>query len=449
MPSIPDLSPDAFRLTRAFALPKDRTELNAVGAALLDAAGLKGRTVSVTGPSAFRPRLPAKLLLGLTVLGIKKNKNRHEVEFVFGLFDAKSKAPVAWSQGLDPKGSPGRNKLTSADPAGSFLFDAADLARIKEVASGKPAGRPSATAKSAFLHPATIVNLAIGRDGSLCTLALDGALRVFDGSGNVMQAVKTGSTPKALARHGTLAATGLKKVLVFDTSSGEKRLTLEGHPRGEVRSVAFSRSGKLLATASAIYQRGGERQVALWDESGGNVARLTLTDAPCFVAFSQDERAVLAVCTRFEGDAVLLFDVRKGQPAGEFRWGTPADIEAVAASADTLFVRRSQSVDAVDMKTLAVRSIEVPAVPMGMGPGCFAVSPDAKTLLLKHCVAEKGKWVQSVLLASARDGRELHRFKLPGGEAPTHGSFEPEGKWFAVAGEKQIWRFDLDGAPLA
>eukprot|EP00727_Mastigamoeba_balamuthi_P007207 m51a1_g3106 putative telomerase protein component 1-like (1777) ;mRNA; r:128486-138813 len=87
-----------------------------------------------------------------------------------------------------------------------------------------------------------------------------------------------------------LSASDDATVHVFDTRTGQEKLTVRGH-RGPVLSACFSPDGKLIASASS------DRSVRLWNSTTGvEVAKLQHKQAVNKVAFSPDGELVCSAC---------------------------------------------------------------------------------------------------------------------------------------------------------
>jgi len=103
-----------------------------------------------------------------------------------------------------------------------------------------------------------------------------------------------------------LAINSGSSIFILDAASGKVRLRLQGH-QDDVKSVAWSRDGRMLASGSA------DRTAAIWDAGSGQLLRVLAGhrhDVDC-VAWSPDGK-ILA--TASDGQTVLLWDVASGRP---------------------------------------------------------------------------------------------------------------------------------------
>jgi len=155
-----------------------------------------------------------------------------------------------------------------------------------------------------------------------------------------------------------------------------------------VRSVAFSRDGKVLATA-------GDLSVKLWDVQGGNEMRVLTgySDSPDTVAFSPDG-TILASASYGK---IRLWDVHSGKEirtlSGQGNW-----VLAVAFSPDGKTVANSmdETITLWDIqngteRTLTGKLLEVSAL---------GFSPDGKTLA-------SGSQIGKIKLWDVESGREI------------------------------------------
>jgi len=124
-----------------------------------------------------------------------------------------------------------------------------------------------------------------------------------------------GATLASASRDGT--------VKLWEGATGKEQRTLSGHV-GEVVSLAYSKTGRVLATAGGSGSRSGE--ILLWDTCDGKLllSREHLADKILTVTFSRDnklaaagsdgmiriwDRATSGEALRFRGDAQLVYGV--------------------------------------------------------------------------------------------------------------------------------------------
>ncbi len=226
----------------------------------------------------------------------------------------------------------------------------------------------------------------------------------------------------AYSRDGRLIATACNDRLIrlWDAASGTAVRVLKGH-EAEVRCLAFSPDGKTLASG------GGDKAVRLWDVNTGTERRRFLNHADWVeaIAFSPDGKVLASgSCDA----SLLLWDLVADKPA--HRLTQPGGIKAIAFSPDSKTVAAGGSDETLilwDVATgTAVRRI------LGRWVASLAFSPDGTTLAV-------GPYHTNVALYEVASGKELHQ--LAGhqpvrrrGAAILGVAFSPDGKTLASAG---------------
>jgi WD40 repeat protein len=147
---------------------------------------------------------------------------------------------------------------------------------------------------------------------------------------------KDGVYSVAYSRDGKLLATASYDgtVKVWDAETGRPLATLEGH-EGKVRHVAFAPDGKRLATA------GEDRTARVWDVAKGReLQKVAHTDPVRAVAFTPDGKTLIAgggYHKAEEGDSrgeLRLWDVATGKERGPLSRVPPQGVHELILSAD-------------------------------------------------------------------------------------------------------------------
>jgi WD40 repeat protein len=206
-------------------------------------------------------------------------------------------------------------------------------------------------------------------------------------------------------------------VRLWDMKSGEERIVLRGH-HGPVRAVAFSRDGKLLASA------GQDSRIIIWDAASGE-RRMTLegqTDRIECVAFSPDGTRL---ASGSNNRTIVLWDLTTGRPLDLLRGHTnslmnvaftPDGKQLLSNAFDGTFI--VWNLDAAWRRRLKAHAADVRVV---------AVSPDGATLA-------SGSDDRTVRLWDLAGGRE--RAVLKGHRGALRAvAFSPDGRVLASGGE--------------
>jgi WD40 repeat protein len=244
----------------------------------------------------------------------------------------------------------------------------------------------------------------------------------------------------ALAPDGKRVASGVKKVTVLDVSTGKPALEIEGHPRGEIWDVAFSPSGRWIATASGVNVRGADNSVALWDAATGkNVARWPLKvgkdGIPCDqVVFSPDEKTLFALCDATCANSMIFaFDLVKKKQKAHVELGEYDSINRpVTFLGDGILVSISDKLCILDANTLETRD------ELAIETKSFALAPDGKTVAAISPDRDK------LTLHSLPSGKLVKTFQGPWDEPDIRSvSFSADGTRLAGGVNESVVMWDL------
>jgi WD40 repeat protein len=272
------------------------------------------------------------------------------------------------------------------------------------------------------------------------------------------------STAIAFSPNGKILASGGRNnvIRLFDADSGKELRRLIGHQTrsyngpadqrnfvatlvgatgtGGVNSVAFSPSGKVLASG------GWDDTVRLWDVKTGRELRKIAAHKAMVgrVVFSPDGR-ILASRGALDG-TVRLWDPITGTQLQKFvglsninPWRFNHDLAlAVSPDSKTVVATARGALVFFDVASGA----ELKRLPAHVYGITVAYSPDGK--LLASGGVDQGKDVYSLRIWDVKAGKELRKCKLPKNEPPTYLSWDPNnnGKFAAVVAEDVMHIFD-------
>jgi WD40 repeat protein len=163
-------------------------------------------------------------------------------------------------------------------------------------------------------HKSWVNSLSFARDGRMASGSSDNSALVWRRKGESWEVESAHQVPEgevrcvALSPSGRLLAAGTRygTVRVWDQAGGKELAVLKGHP-GDVWALAFSPDGNYLASGAGDWDRPGE--VRLWDAATWRqVANLRHSGEVLCVAFSPDGRTLAAGAW---DHTIKLWDVSK------------------------------------------------------------------------------------------------------------------------------------------
>lgn len=186
---------------------------------------------------------------------------------------------------------------------------------------------------------ATICTAAASPDGRfLFSTGHDGALCIWDSlTGTRLHRITTVGgrgleflNSIAVSPDSKSVVTGARNFQRFDPVSGKLLTVFTGHPKGEVKDLAHSSSGKTIASLSASVVRGGDNSVALWNpNTGKRLASFAIKKLQgSSIAFSLDEKSLFVFLQSQAGDQVTELRLPSLEPVingvrnfPPYRWG--------------------------------------------------------------------------------------------------------------------------------
>jgi WD40 repeat protein len=192
---------------------------------------------------------------------------------------------------------------------------------------------------------------------------------------------------------------------------------------GEVRDVAFSPDGTLIATAG-----GNDHNVVLWSTATGERVRLLAGSAVVdSIAFSPDGK-LLATGSE-------IFDLATGAPLHDFAGGA----YDVAFSPDGSLIATANGYMPNGVRLFSASTGRLASQVTGDYANALAFSPDGKQL-----AAATGYLNQGVVVWDAAAGTKIRT--LAGGSGSV--AYSPDGKFVATGGGKvELWN-PTSGAPI-
>ena len=246
----------------------------------------------------------------------------------------------------------------------------------------------------------------------LVVVCAEGGAALFDlSSGEALWEIDCPASCGAVSADGKLLALRSNPdIYLWDLTTGNFLRQLQGH-KSDVRCVAFSPDGRMIASGSKAFSRtfasgSKEKTLRLWDVASGRELRQfqghTSTSSVHSVAFSPDRRKIASG----SWDCVWLWDVASGRE--------------LQKKFTTIF-HKDRNYNSVDFIVY---------------DKCVAFSPDGRTIVfgIKDCV----------LLWDVASGREL---RLLQGHTSTSSvysvAFSPDSKTIASGSRDRVWLWDV------
>ena len=208
----------------------------------------------------------------------------------------------------------GTNVLTAGDDGTAKLWRSSDGSLVATYAHGSP------------------VRVALAVPGGVVTAGDDGVVKSWTTAGRLQWAATHGSPIRAAAvsKDGTVATGAARRtVRLWNGGDGTALATLRGHS-GEITSLAFDRSGRLLLSGSA------DRTARIWDVKSRKSLRTLVGHAFGITSVSFSPDGELALTSSVDGDA-RLWSVKTGKTVHRLKFHV-ATVSQAAFSPDGRWV---------------------------------------------------------------------------------------------------------------
>jgi WD40 repeat protein/serine/threonine protein kinase len=182
-------------------------------------------------------------------------------------------------------------------------------------------GARLASCRGGWSHSENINGLALSPDNQFLVLAGDSQVRILDAQTGrlvveLVQPQEETNAPVAFSPDGRFLITGCgdKELNIWNTSSWQRQMKLQGHGGAMIEQAVFSPDGRLLASASRrVWDDSDANDVIIWDLENRSPLHILrgLGGGACSVAFSPDGlRLATGGC---EDPTIRIWDVQTGQ----------------------------------------------------------------------------------------------------------------------------------------
>jgi WD40 repeat protein len=229
-------------------------------------------------------------------------------------------------------------------------------------------------------------------------------------------------------------------IRVVDLDSGLTQRTLRGH-EGDIRALAISRDGKLLASA-------GYKETFLWDVESGKRLRPFKATAVAVLAFTPNGKKLITGGEDHER-SVRVLDVATGKEELRMLWhqrrvgfvGCGPDNKTLVTASWDNDIRVTDLTTGDALHTIRDKDAHDPVV---------ALSPDGKTIAVAHMRYQQKQphWFHTLRLIDVATGKPRQLVER-GKESISFLVFTPDGRSLLAWGEKLAEVYDVaTGKPV-